>query len=150
MKAAKPKIGSELTNLIEKGAEFHGHLGPFLVLGIRTALIGLRELGAPRKFGQLNVTARLKLSVPFSCLIDGIQIVTKCTVGNRMLKLKNSQQGTAVHFRLRNSDKALTVYVNPEVVKYLMNKFSEGASNEELAWKIASLPESQLFTIEKQ
>ena len=150
MKATKPEIGSELTNLIEKGAEFHGHLGPFLVLGIRIGLIGLRELGAQRKFGQINVTAKLKLSVPFSCLIDGIQIVTKCTVGNRMLKLENSQQGMAVDFRLRNLDKALTVHISPEIVRYLMNKFSERVSNEELAWKIASLPESQLFTIEKQ
>jgi formylmethanofuran dehydrogenase subunit E len=150
VKATKPEIGSELTNLIEKGAEFHGHLGPFLVLGIRIGLIGLRELGAQRKFGQINVTAKLKLSVPFSCLIDGIQIVTKCTVGNRMLKLENSQQGMAVDFRLRNSDKALTVHISPEIVRYLMNKFSERVSNEELAWKIASLPESQLFTIEKQ
>jgi formylmethanofuran dehydrogenase subunit E len=150
VKATKPEIGSELTNLIEKGAEFHGHLGPFLVLGIRIGLIGLRELGAQRKFGQINVTAKLKLSVPFSCLIDGIQIVTKCTVGNRMLKLENSQQGMAVDFRLRNLDKALTVHISPEIVRYLMNKFSERVSNEELAWKIASLPESQLFTIEKQ
>lgn len=72
VKAMKQKIDSELTNLMEKGAEFHGHLGPFLVLGIRAGLIGLRELGAPRRFGQLNVTAKLKLSVSFSCLIDGI------------------------------------------------------------------------------
>ena len=150
MKATKPKIGPELTNLIEKGAEFHGHLGPFLVLGIRTSLIGLRELDASRKFGQLSVTARLKLSVPFSCLIDGIQVVTRCTVGNRMLKLEESQRGMVVHFRLRNSDKALTVHVNHGAVEYLMNKFSEGVSNEELAWKIASLPEGQLFMIEKQ
>ena len=150
MKATEPKADSDLTNLIEKGAEFHGHLGPFLVLGIRTGLIGLRELGAPRKFGQMNVTARLKLSVPFSCIIDGIQVVTKCTVGNRMLKLENSQRGIAVHFRLRNSDKALTVYVNPEMTKYLMRKFSEGVSNEELAWQIASSPENQLFMIERQ
>jgi formylmethanofuran dehydrogenase subunit E len=150
VKATKPEIGSELTNLIEKGAEFHGHLGPFLVLGIRIGLTGLRELGAQRKFGQINVTAKLKLSVPFSCLIDGIQVVTKCTVGNRMLKLENSQRGMAVDFRLRNSDKALTVHISPEIVRYLMNKFSERVSNEELAWKIASLPENQLFMIEKQ
>jgi formylmethanofuran dehydrogenase subunit E len=150
VKATKLEIGSELTNLIEKGAEFHGHLGPFLVLGIRIGLIGLRESGAPRKFGQMKMTAKLKLAVPFSCLIDGIQVVTRCTVGNRMLELEDSKQGMAVDFRLRNSDKALTVHINPEIVRYLMNKFSEGVSNEKLAWKIASLPESQLFMIEKQ
>jgi len=31
-----------------------------------------------------------------------------------------------------------------------MNKFSEGVSNEELAWEIASLPEDKLFTMVKQ
>jgi len=31
-----------------------------------------------------------------------------------------------------------------------MNKISEGAPNEELAWKIANMPENQLFTIENQ
>lgn len=67
-----------------------------------------------------------------------------------MLKLEESQQEMAVHFRLRNSDKAATVYVNPEMVKHLVRKFSEGVSNEELAWKIASSLESQLFMIEKQ
>jgi hypothetical protein len=31
-----------------------------------------------------------------------------------------------------------------------MNRISESASNEELAWEIARMPESQLFTIEKR
>jgi len=149
MKAIKPKVNSDLANLIKKGVEFHGHLGPFLVLGIRIGLIGLKELGAPRKFGQMHVTAKLKLSVPFSCIVDGIQVATRCTIGNQMLKLEGSQQGMAVHFGMQNSDKALTVHVNSEITQCLMNKFSEGALNKELAWEIASLPESQLFMIEK-
>jgi hypothetical protein len=31
-----------------------------------------------------------------------------------------------------------------------MSRFSEGSSNEELAWEIARTPESQLFMIEKR
>ena len=29
---------------VKTAADFHGHLGPFLVLGVRMGLIGLREL----------------------------------------------------------------------------------------------------------
>ncbi|UCB61543.1 MAG: formylmethanofuran dehydrogenase, partial [Candidatus Bathyarchaeota archaeon] len=34
----------ELEDVIERAMEFHGHLGPFLVIGVRMALIGMREL----------------------------------------------------------------------------------------------------------
>jgi len=150
MKSSETRVGSDIVNLVEKGAEFHGHLGPFLVLGVRAGLAGLRELGVPRKFGQMRVTAKLKLSVPFSCFIDGVQVTTNCTVGNRLLRLEDSQQGITVCFKPKDSDEELTIRVKPEVLRYLMNKFSEGVSNEELAWEIASLPEDKLFTMVKQ
>jgi hypothetical protein len=44
----------------------------------------------------------------------------------------------------------LRIHVNPKIIKELKNRYSEGASNEELAREIASIPESQLFVIEKQ
>lgn len=37
------RIG-ELDVILKRAAEFHGHLGPFLVIGVRMGLIGLREL----------------------------------------------------------------------------------------------------------
>ncbi|RLI12473.1 hypothetical protein DRO25_00010 [Candidatus Bathyarchaeota archaeon] len=150
MNSSETRVGSDIVNLVEKGAEFHGHLGPFLVLGVRAGLAGLRELGVPRKFGQMCVTAKLKLSVPFSCFIDGVQVTTNCTVGNRLLRLEDSQRGITVCFKPKDSDEELTIRVKPEILRYLMNKFSEGVSNEELAWEIASLPEDKLFTMVKQ
>ncbi|MCW3993162.1 MAG: formylmethanofuran dehydrogenase subunit E family protein [Candidatus Bathyarchaeota archaeon] len=151
MKAIKSKISSELASLIKKAAGFHGHLGPFLVIGVRMGSLAKKILnvnaGESNKF---RVTARLPLLTPFSCIIDGIQASTQCTVGNQKLRIENSQAKIIVCFEQQNLDKGLRIHVNPKIIKELKDRYSEGASNEELAREIASIPESQLFVIEKQ
>lgn len=151
MKVIKSKIGSELASLIKKAAGFHGHLGPFLVIGVRMGSLAKKILnenaGENNKF---RVTARLPLLTPFSCIIDGIQATTQCTVGNQKLRIENSQAKIIVYFEQQDSHKVLRIHVNLKIIKELKKRYSEGASNEELAREIASIPKSQLFIIEKQ
>ena len=138
----------ELADLVRKAAEFHGHLGPFLVIGVRVGLIGLRELGIEKNDGNLRITAMLRDSVPFSCTIDGIQVATKCTVGNKKLNLIDSQ-GIAAEFELPHREK-LTVAVNPATFNRLRSRLLEDAPPEEtrkLARMVASMPEEELFII---
>jgi len=150
MKTLKAKISEELTSLIKKAADFHGHLGPFLVIGVRMGTLTKKILNVNAGEGsKLRVTAWLPLLTPFSCIIDGIQATTQCTIGNQKLKMENSTK-IIVYFEQKNSHKALRIHVNPKIIKELKNRYSEGASNEELAREIASIPESQLFVIEKQ
>ena len=151
MKTLESKISEELTSLIKKAADFHGHLGPFLVIGVRMGSLAKKILNANAgENNKLRITARLPLLTPFSCIIDGIQATTQCTIGNQKLKMENSQTKIIVYFELKNSYKALRIHVDPKIIKELKNRYSEGASNEELAREIASIPESQLFVIEKQ
>jgi len=151
MKTLKAKISEELTSLIKKAADFHGHLGPFLVIGVRMGTLTKKILNVNAgKNNKLRITTRLPLLTPFSCIIDGIQATTQCTIGNQKLKMENSQTKIIVYFELKNSYKALRIHVDPKIIKELKNRYSEGASNEELAREIASIPESQLFVIEKQ
>jgi len=151
MKTLKARISEELTSLIKKAADFHGHLGPFLVIGVRMGTLTKKILNVNAgKNNKLRITARLPLLTPFSCIIDGIQATTQCTIGNQKLKIENSQTKIIVYFELKNSYKALRIHVDPKIIKELKNRYSEGASNEELAQEIASIPESQLFIIEKQ
>jgi len=134
----------ELDVILKKAEDFHGHLGPFLVLGVRMGLIGLRELGAEENADKLRVTVMSKHSVPFSCVIDGIQVATKCTVGNKKLRVKNSS-GIAARFELQNGEHVI-VTVNPAT----FNKLLENVSKEELrelALLVASMPEKELFII---
>lgn len=152
MKSTKLNKSLELPTLIKKAADFHGHLGPFLVIGVRMGSLSKRilnvNIGKSKK--ELQVTAKLPLSTPFSCILDGIQATTRCTVGNGKLRMENTQGKITVHFEQQNSNNALNIHVNPQVVEELKNRFSEGASNEELAREIASMSESQLFMVEKQ
>ncbi len=146
------KQEQKLDNILKKAAEFHGHLGPFLVIGVRMGLIGVRELKAKENDNELRVTAMLKYSVPFSCVIDGIQMATKCTVGNQKLKLIDSS-GITGEFELQQREK-VTVTVNPITFNRLKTSLlSNNCSQEEtqkLAHMIASMPEEELFTIESK
>ena len=146
------KQAQKLDIILKKAAEFHGHLGPFLVIGVRMGLIGVRELKAKENDNELRVTAMLKHSVPFSCVIDGIQVATKCTIGNQKLKLIDSS-GIVAEFELQQREK-VTITVNPTTFNRLKSRLlSENVSQEEtqkLASMIASLPEEELFTIENK
>lgn len=143
------KENDKLVLKIRNAEKLHGHLGPFLVIGVRMGILAKRILNANAgESNKLRVTAKLPLLTPFSCIVDGIQATTQCTVGNQKLRIENSQAQIIVCFELQNSDKALKAHVNPKIIDELKNRYSKGASNEELAWEIASIPESQLFTIE--
>lgn len=139
----------ELDALLKKAVEFHGHLGPFLVLGLRMGLVGLRELNVKGGERKLQVTAKLPYSIPFSCTVDGLQIATKCTVGNKRLKIIDIF-GIEAHFELESGEH-VTVAVNSDIFEMLKRKLpSESVPSEEvqeLAQLVAFTPELDLFTV---
>jgi len=147
-----PKKEQDLDSIVREAVGFHGHLGPFLVIGIRMGLIGLRELKTTRGNPKLQATTIVKRAVPFSCAIDGIQVTTQCTVGNGKLKLKSTQETVSAEFKL-NRGKQVTVTLKPrkfEELKRSMPKSARSYKNIQLAREVASTPEKELFTIEKK
>jgi len=134
---------------VKTATDFHGHLGPFLVVGVRMGLIGLRELHANRGDLTLHALATLERAVPFSCTIDGIQVITQCTVGNGRLQIENVKNKIAATFQL-DKKKEATVTLKPakfEELKNVLPKKAHSYKNVQLARKIASLPEGELFFI---
>jgi len=150
VKNVESKPDAELTTLIEKAAEFHGHLGPFLVIGVRMGNMAKRTLKPNIKENKrLQTNVKIPLLTPFSCILDGIQTTTQCTVGNQKLRTENSQKEITAQFELQNSNKTMKVSVNQKIIEKLKKEMSEGVTNEKLARKIARMPENQLFKIEK-
>jgi formylmethanofuran dehydrogenase subunit E len=142
----------ELAEKIAKAVDFHGHLGPFLVIGVRMGIIGMRELGLrSNRDDKLRVTAHLKYSIPISCIVDGLQTTTKCTIGNQKLKLIDSSD-IAAEFALHNG-KEVTITVNPatcdKLKSQLLPEKKHSKEVERLAWQIASMPEKDLFIIRR-
>ena len=64
---------------------FHGHYQPYIALGIKMGEFAMRLLEAERH--ELLVTAETGTKPTFSCMTDGLQLVTGCTVGNGRLKV---------------------------------------------------------------
>jgi len=141
----------KLESAIKNAEKLHGHLGPFLVIGVRIGIIAKRILNfSIEGNSKLQAEAKIPLLTPFSCILDGIQATTSCTIGNQKLRIENSKKEIAVHFKLQNSERTLKVLVNPKMIEKLLNRISEDDPNEKLAWEIARMPESQLFTVEKR
>jgi formylmethanofuran dehydrogenase subunit E len=141
----------ELQAAIVDAVKLHGHLGPFLVVGVRMGEVAKRvfshDAGDSVRF---QVTAKVPLVIPFSCTIDGIQAATRCTLGNQRLRIENTRKQILASFRTENPDRGVRVSVNPRVIGELIRKMSAGIGNDELAREIAAMPERQLFTIEKE
>jgi len=148
MTTLERNVNTKSISILEKAAEFHGHLGPFLVIGVRMGLIGLRELGIEKNDGNLRIRAMLKDSVPFSCTIDGIQVATNCTIGNRKLRFIDSP-GIAAEFELPGSNVAVAVNLATfnRLKRELLSKNVSPEDTQKLAWKVASMPEKELFII---
>lgn len=65
---------------LKNAIDFHGHLGPYLVLGLLMGDFAIKKLKCRKHFG-IEAVIKGAIERPKSCLIDGIQISTGCTYG---------------------------------------------------------------------
>ena len=68
-----------MQELFNKLIEFHGHLGPYIVLGWKIGNYALEKLNARKYFG-LRVMVETPPK-PQSCIADGLQVSTGATCG---------------------------------------------------------------------
>jgi formylmethanofuran dehydrogenase subunit E len=135
----------------QKATDFHGHFGPFLTLGVRMGLLGLQKLGVKPGDPRLHAAVMLKYAAPISCILDGIQITTKCTVGNTRLTWRESNQ-ISVTFQLEGNNQRIMIRVNPAITRELLERLGERPTDKatrEIGEGIASRPDSELFLSEK-
>lgn len=128
-----------LKELIERGTEFHGHLGPFLVLGIRMGILALRELGSSGH-KEIESTVKTGTTPPISCLVDGIQISTGCTMGKGNITTVDLGRAEATFFA---GGEGLTLKVKDR----LMEEIGSGnySSLEDFAWEVSERRDEELF-----
>ena len=141
---------TEQTAIIEFGRQLHGHVGPYLVVGLKMGAAAKKALNiTDMESTHLRAEVAVPLYPPFSCLLDGIQVSTTCTIGNQRLQFKNSKtiQGT---FVIEESGKIVKITVNKKFIEILDEKKTEDKLNEAYAWELAQAPEDQLFKITVQ
>jgi formylmethanofuran dehydrogenase subunit E len=117
---------ADLGQLIERGTHLHGHLGPFLIAGIRMGLLALKLLESGGYFG-IEARSESGTIPPLSCLIDGVQIGTGCTLGKGNIQVTEERR-PRVHFS-STSGKQVTIELRPDAYE----GFSTGELGEQCA-----------------
>ena len=125
---------------------FHGHLGPYVVLGYRMGQIALDALGAG---GHFDVSAEVHsvLNPPASCLIDGVQLGSGCTLGKRNIEVE-STDGAAFAVFTAGAGPVVTVRLKsdlPDRVRLMVEELGVEAAGEALLAADAE----ELFEVER-
>lgn len=116
-----------LDEYLELATKAHGHLCAGQVLGVRLAMLGLRELGIEDPVAERK---RLVTYVEIDrCVTDAVALVANCRLGKRALKFLDwgkvaatfvdLQTGRAIRVAARESSKKLAREMFPELDKEL-------------------------------
>jgi len=128
---------ADLKEMIVRGTLLHGHLGPFLVAGIRMGLLALRELESPGYFG-LRAESQAGQTTPLSCLNDGVQIGSGCTAGKGNLQVIGEKR-PRVRF-IADDGGQITIELRREIVDSF-----PGSDIIAKAQELETIPEEELF-----
>ncbi len=129
---------------LSEAIKFHGHLGPWLVLGLVMGEFALKKLKAKKHFG-LNVKVWGASKRPKSCLIDGLQLATGATYGKGNIRKFNGER-IRIAFCNISDNRKLTCILN-ETLESRLEKTRDHKENEKLAKKIYRLSQDKLFKI---
>ena len=109
-----------LNETLKKIEQFHGHLGPYAVIGYRMGLMANKKLGKD-PFSKKAVVFT-GTTPPLSCIVDGIQMSSGCTTGKGNLIVKNEGIPKAV-FSI--DDKQLEIVLRNSIQNEIDTKVTE-------------------------
>jgi formylmethanofuran dehydrogenase subunit E len=127
---------------LKEAKKFHGHLGPYLVLGILAGELALKKLKGKKYLG-LEVKVYGANKKPKSCLIDGLQLSTGATYGKGNIEKFN---GPFIKIAFRNhiNNRKIFLKFKNKLLKQL-NEAKTHKDSELLARKLYITAPSELF-----
>jgi formylmethanofuran dehydrogenase subunit E len=99
----------DLEGLLRQAESIHGHLCPFVSLGVKAGQYAMKHLDTGST-GMEEVVAIVECN---NCFTDGIQVVTGCTFGNNALIFRDLGKN-AVTVALRGNGRGVRLVVRPE------------------------------------
>src|SRR6202521_5630206 len=120
-----PSSMKSLAEYLDLAAQTHGHLCAGQVLGVRLAMLGVREVGIEDPIAERK---RLVTYVEIDrCVTDAVALVANCRLGKRALKFRDwgkvaatfvdLKTGRAVRIAARESSKQAARDMFPELEK---------------------------------
>ena len=131
-----------LEQYLEDAAQAHGHLCAGQVLGVRLAMLGLRELGIE---DPMRERKRLVTYVEIDrCVTDAVALVAGCRLGKRALKFFDWGKVAATFVDLRTG-RAVRIVAREESKKRASEMFPalDKEAGQQQAYRV--LPDDVLF-----
>lgn len=101
--------------LLVAAGRFHGHIGPFLAIGLRMGLLAVEKLGRS-PLGMAAVVAVLP-KPPRSCTVDGIQFTTGCTLGKCNIEIESDTDNISARFSTKSD--SLVIRLRDDFLKHM-------------------------------
>ena len=125
---------------LKKAVEFHGELCGGIAIGTKLGMYGLELLGMELNKRHKNLIVILENE---RCTADGIQAVTKCTIGKRSLKLVYYGRFAATFYNMDTGE----AYRVSDADANKKDKAKE--TREEMVERFRVTPPEELFNVEK-
>lgn len=127
-------------NIIDGAARFHGHPGPFLILGLKAGLFANETLG--RDYFKTRAIVETEPIPPCSCFLDGVQFVTGCTMGKGNIELRRGRSLKAIFMK---DNEKLQLSLKEDILKSLKGISLEESENTAL--RLSKKSVGELFDI---
>ncbi len=135
----------EANRLLIAAGRFHGHIGPFLAVGLRMGLVANEMLGRD----PLGAMAEVEVhpEPPRSCVLDGIQYVTGCTLGKGNIKVYPTRDRIGASFT--SSGKTVRVYLREQFLQSMESDLQGQPEKAviDYAFQIMDTPVDQILEV---
>lgn len=134
-----------MNKVLKKLEDFHGHVGPYVLIGYKMGQIANKELGK-NPFSK-NAVIFTGTAPPISCIVDGVQISSGCTLGKGNIIIKDENIAKAEFSN--KSGKKISIELNKEIRDEIDNNVTE-ENLFSYSENLFSRPNKELFKISKK
>jgi len=129
---------------LNSAIKFHGHLGPWLVIGLFMGSYGLKKVRAKKYFG-LKIDAKIPRRKPISCLIDGLQVSSGCTLGKGNIRVIPNRN-INISFTNSENNRRIILGINTSILNKL-KQLKTHRDSEEFARRISHMKPRSVIKI---
>ena len=106
----------EPENWWEEILRYHGHVGPWNILGFRAGKLALDRLGVSWGSHLLHIELRIPRKTPYSCMADGLTVATGNSLGRldiEIHEIESMKNIKIVFYKDRGTDNQRVLEVCP-------------------------------------
>jgi formylmethanofuran dehydrogenase subunit E len=131
--------------LLIAAGRFHGHIGPFLAIGLRMGGIANQALG--RDPMEMKASVAVEPRPPRSCVLDGIQYSTGCTMGKGNIMFKPSPVEVSATFHM--GQKSVEIKVKQALLERIESELDGKPEKAviDYAFGIMDTPRDEIFEV---